>query len=160
MSLVTKAVWLLLPLVAACINHERELAHCDQIARAYFYDGEVISLDATLQGFSSYDTETQYSIFVCATQYMHPPLLQFTPRFAAGGEVTAELLKAKLRSGQDGRSTMHILEVFVEAQNQGVFRASSDPELMSLLVHSVDANKESPWHDRSARLLQEIEQQH
>jgi hypothetical protein len=158
MPLVTRIAWLPLLLVGACAGQDPELRLCGPIAREHFYDGERISTARTLEQFSSYDVETQYIIFVCATQYMHPPLLDFTGPFAAGGNVTAEFLKDELRQGQDGRSTMHILEVYVEAERQGTYRASEDVGLLRLLRDTVDSQEDSPWHDRSERLLEELEQ--
>jgi len=134
------------------------MSDCRQVAQTYFYDGDAISIEATLDGYSSYDLDTQFLIFRCATEYMHPPLMQFTPLFAGGGMSTARYLEGKLRQGQSSRTTMHILEVFADAQRQGAFDATQDPELMILLRQSVADHRGEPWHERSQRLLQEIEQ--
>jgi hypothetical protein len=139
--------------LCGCRSAFQNSEDCSVIARKYFQVGA----DQVMREFTNHDLETQYSIYLCATQYMHPPLLEFANRFASEGQGAADFLKAKLRKASDDRDIQDIARVFAEMKRQGTYDATADKELMVMLRKKVGAMKDPFWQGQAKIVLGRIE---
>ena|SRR3972149_832591 len=145
-------------LVAACEaprvrSATPELQSCPTLAITYFRK----PLKQTIAEFTSYGLETQYTIYLCGNQYMHPPALHLATQFASGGQRAAVFLKEKLSQMDDDATIRDIVRVFVEMQRQGTYDVKGDSLLIQLLNEKVRSIQDGYWQNFCRELMGEIE---
>lgn len=80
--------------------------------------------------FSEHDVETQYEIYTCAMNYVHPPLMGFSERLARNGARAVPTLRAKLNRATHELEVSNIILVFSGMQIRGHYDVASDDGLM------------------------------
>jgi hypothetical protein len=95
--------------------------------------------------FGSYDLETQYGIFICGNQGIHPPAIYLAEPFARGGEPAARFLQIKLSQAKDDPTIRDIVSVFVQMTRMGTYDVPGDSALMDLITVAVAGMKDDDW---------------
>lgn len=97
--------------------------------------------------FGSYDLDSQYQIFLCGNQVLHPPAIYLAEPFARKGRVAVPLLKAKLELADDDLTIRDIILVFSEMSRLGSYSVSKDADLMKLIRKKADGMHDPEWRD-------------
>ena len=100
--------------------------------------------------------ETQYSVYLCGTQYMHPPAKYLAEPLASQGEQMATFLRQKLIEHPDDVTTNGIVRVFDAMQWQGTYDVRGDTALMALLQEKVQAIRDPYWRGQTEVMLARI----
>lgn len=119
------------PAVAGCLRHVDPAAgNCQSVVEAYLH-GETQA--NTINRFASLELETQYRVYLCANQYMHPPILGLDRRFAAQGDRAATFLIDKLLATDHDATVGNIVMVFEEMSYMRSYDVRDDATLMQVL---------------------------
>ncbi|WP_157798683.1 hypothetical protein [Dyella ginsengisoli] len=95
--------------------------------------------------FDSYDLGSQYQIFICGNQVIHPPAIYLAESFAKEGGGAVPLLKTKLVQADDDLTVRDIVLVFAEMQRQRSYDVSKDADLVRLIVEKVNGIHDPEW---------------
>jgi hypothetical protein len=131
-------IWLLLFLLptVTCVSHLQK--RCEKYATGFFREPMTHQLDA----FTRYDLATQYEVFICGNQVIHPPATYLAQPFAKRGESVVPFLRNKLTEADDDRTIRDIIVVLTEMQRRDVYRVSDNRELMDLMNASINRMKD------------------
>lgn len=105
--------------------------------------------------FVDYEVTTQYEIYLCGNQVIHPPI-RYVDLFARQGEKAVGFLKTKLAQATHDLTIRDIVNVFHRMQRQKTYAVAHDRELMDLMTASVRKIKDDGWRDTSEKMLAEI----
>ena len=133
----------------------QQLRICPSLAKTYLAQSQA-ELD---KEFISHDLDTQYAIYICGNQYIHPPKIHLKTPFASQGKSAAMFLKEKLLASEISDSTVRdILLVFVEMTRQGTYDVRSDDGLMDVLVAKAGAVQHPQVRAYANELVKRIQQ--
>lgn len=133
-------------------TRSEELSECPTLARTYFAK----PLAQIEDEFLSHDMDTQYTIYICGNQYMHPPALYLAAPFASQGERAATFLERKLvEHPVDDATVRDILQVFVEMRVQRTYDLKSNEPLLNMLGARVRAIDDPELRANVTALLDE-----
>lgn len=150
-------ILLFIVLVASCkvyrfSSSNPELVACETLAATFFRN----PLKQRINEFKTHDLKTQYQIYLCGNQYMHPPAL-LAPEFALGGEPVANFLREKLLQTKVEATIRDIALVLVEMQRQDTYYVKGDGLLVQLLDEKIRSIQDDFWQKFCSDLLEEIE---
>lgn len=138
-------------LLASCNRAvDPDVRGCSRIAQTHLWDTK---LDAG--HFAAQDVRTQYEIYICASQYVHPPL-HFAEEFAAEGDQALPFLVEKLRRTDHDATKVGIIEVLVQMDRQGSADIAHNATVMALLRSKVDTIRDTDDKVRAEQLLARI----
>lgn len=106
-----------------------------------------------IEQFGSYDTKTQYDIFICGNQIIHPPAIYLARPFALEGEKVAKFLKKKLSQTKDDKTVRDIILVFMRMCILNSYDVSSNSELMSLIKDKAERIKDDDWRNVVEKMI-------
>jgi hypothetical protein len=142
-----KAIWLAAVAVAACVTgcmvtgpkDPAVRAQCPKLLDPWFHKapGDV---SARLP---SQSLETQYAVYLCGTQYVHPPAKYLAGTLASSGEPMVRFLRQKLNEHPDDLTVHDIVRVFEMMQWRRTYDVRADTPLMALLHERVQALDDS-----------------
>jgi hypothetical protein len=133
-----------------------ELGKCD------FWIGAFYSkpMAERIRTFRSYDLESQYEIFLCGNDVVHPPALYLAEPFGEEGAAAVPLLKAKLANAKGDLVIRDIIVVFREMKQRGTYDFSKDRELSELMIEKVRGMRYQGWKTIVQTDLNEILDSH
>ena len=102
-------------------------------------------LKEQLTQFGSYDVESQYDIFICGNQVVHPPATYLAGPFAMEGESVVHFLKTKLLQAKDDQTIRDVILVFTEMSRRKTYDVARNSDLMVLITDSVARIKDDDW---------------
>lgn len=101
--------------------------------------------------------DDKYVFYLCANQYVHPPMINLAPEFAKDGEVAIVFLKTKLKATDDDLVIRDIVMVFFAAYTLGIYDFESDHSLVEIVNAAVVRIKDDYWRqfvlDRLSEML-------
>ncbi|WP_155950980.1 hypothetical protein [Rhodanobacter sp. OR87] len=103
------------------------------------------SLRERIATFDSYDLGSQYEIFICGNQVIHPPAIYLAESFAKEGAAAVPLLKKKLAQADDDLTVRDIVLVFAGMQRQRSYDVSKDADLVRLIVEKLNGMHDPEW---------------
>jgi hypothetical protein len=107
-----RACLLLTPLLAGfpsdSLSQVDDLKSCPNLMRTFFEEPTTVRYAE----FLSYSLDAQFQIYICGTQYRHPPDFVLAQPFASQGQAAAQYLRPKLQSATRDRTIRDILLVF------------------------------------------------
>jgi len=133
-------------------QHTLSDSSCNSIAKTYFSK----PLKQTIQDFTGYALNTQYVIYICGNQHIHPPALYLAAPFASQGKKVVDLLSNKIASGVDDLTVRDILQVFVEMDRQKTYDVRSDEKVIETLTERVRNISDPRWKGYCEDLLRKI----
>lgn len=149
-------VALVVIVVAACVPVSRaegiDTKACSKLANTYFRK----PLKQTISEFTARDLESQYMIYICGNQYIHPPALHLAAPFASEGKPAALFLEQKLSAASSPSSIRDILNVYAEMQRQKTYDVKSNASLIQLLDTKISTIADSYWRDHCQGILNTI----
>ena len=146
----TAATLVCMVVAASCGRYDPALGDCNAVRSQY------PSFPA--ERWRTYDFETQYRVYMCANQGVHPHRGGET-LLAAGGAPMARFLAIKLEATDYDLTIENIITVFAVMQSMRTFDATTDPALMNLLerkVSSLARPEDRSVREWSERYLQTI----
>jgi hypothetical protein len=131
------------------------LRACPGLARTYFAHGtQVVERDI-----ASHDLDTQYTIYICGNQYMHPPWM-LTEGFVARGGTAASYLKRKLMDpGIPDPTVRDIVDVFADMARQSTYDVKGDSSLVALMESRSARIRAPEWRAYVQGKVREIRNQ-
>lgn len=150
---VTIAVIVLLLLVAGCYFSSRrpDGFDCSPWVKPFFWQ----PLKVREAEFVEYDVATQYDVYLCGNQVIHPPTM-YADLFARKGEKAVGFLKTKLSQATDDPTIRDIILVFNQMHRQKTYAVAHDRELMDLMTASVGKIEDAFWRDFAEEKLDEV----
>jgi len=153
----TIVVFFLGSLLSACTLLDRamlrdELDGCPDVAEQYLAPPD----DEAIRAFHTLDLSRQYQVFICASQYVRPPLSEFQVAFASGGDRVAEFLVQQLGSGVDDLTFRDIVYVFSAMQSQGTYDVASETLFLRWLEARAEAMGNPEWREHVTEVVQEL----
>lgn len=144
-------------MLSACsLVRPHELRRCPHWVETYFFSKSAQERQNQL---TSHDPDTQYEIYICGTQYMHPAVLDLVIPFASQGETAARLLRQKLSAQVISDATVRdIVQVFAAMARLQTYDVSNDESLMRLLETKVQAMRDPDSRAFANDLLEDIKQ--
>ena len=136
----TAALLLMAMIAGSCGRSDPELGNCSAVRAQY---GQVPGDEWT-----HYDLDTQYRIYLCNNQGVHPHK-GGGEVLARGGAEMAHFLARKLEATTYDLTIYDIVQVFAAMQTMRTFDATSDPSLMALIERKISPLNRS--EDRSIR---------
>jgi hypothetical protein len=106
--------------------------------------------------FEGYDLPTQYQIYLCGVQVVHPPALELANALANRGAVATPFLKEKLSSTSDEVTIRDLTMVFVQMTKNGTYDVRADEDLMRTLRVKVKSMN-GVWKETARAMLSDIE---
>lgn len=113
-------------------------------------------LKERIDTFGSYDLGSQYQIFVCGNQMIHPPAIYLDESFAKEGSSAVPLLRKKLIQADDDLTVRDIVLVLAEMNYQHAYNVAKDPGLVKLMVAKVNGMHDQEWKDIAQSKLDKI----
>jgi hypothetical protein len=147
-------VWILGSCVAWAKPPDVPSRVCKELSKTYFKQSRQ-EMNDSLAGL---DLERQYEIYVCGSQYIHPPILGLVKPFAAQGTPVVNLLRRKLVTVGGDLTVRDIVRVLVEMKRQQVVDARNDVELMGLLDARIEKMKSPEWREITRQMYLELAQ--
>ncbi len=126
---------------------------CRKLERTYFRN----PIRQTIREFSARPLADQYAIYLCGTQFIHPPALELAGPFAAQGPPAAAFLKGRLAATVEDLDVRDILQVFREMKRQHTYSAASDDSLMFLIRAKSGSISNPYWRDYVAAIVRELD---
>ena len=142
--------WLvvLCTLLSACAWLDRTLAGRSLAACPNLMDQYLVSQDdEAIEAFHRLDLSGQYEVYICSSQYVHPPAMGFVSAFAEGGERVAEFLVVQLASGVNDLTFRDIVRVFSEMRRQGTYDVGSESLFVRWLEARAEAISSPDWRE-------------
>lgn len=139
---------------ATCWAQGDKLMPCRELATTFFAK----SAQQMQDEFKAYELDMQFTIYICSTQYMHPPLLEFADWFAARGQPTADYLRDKLMHPTDDETTRDIVRVLAFMVIRRSYDVTGDLPLMRLLDSRIAGIVDSDVKAHSQMLLAQLRQ--
>jgi hypothetical protein len=127
---------------------------CKELSRTYFRQSQA----ELMNSLASLDLEKQYVIYLCGSQYKHPPILSLVKPFASQGQPVVDMLRSKVGTSRSDLTVRDILRVFVEMKRQKIFDARNDADLMRLLDERVQEMKSEEWREIARGMCSELAQ--
>lgn len=126
---------------------------CSEFTKPFFWQPPEVQKSKFLE----YDLETQYALFICGNQVIHPPTIYLAEPFARQGPKLVSFLEGKLTTAGDDLTIRDIILVFEEMHRQRTYNVYRDDRLMQLMATRVKGMKDPGWQDTCLRSLQEIQ---
>jgi hypothetical protein len=98
-----------------------------------------------IETFGGYNIETQYEIFICGNQKIHPPALYLAGPFASQGEKAVDFLKVKLYETKDDHTIRDVIVVFDMMCVLDTYDVANNSELMRLIKKKAGIIKDDDW---------------
>ena len=123
------------------VSDEVKSGQCHKWTNTFFR----IPTKEQIEKFGSYDIETQYEIFICGNQTIHPPAIYLARPFALQGEKAADFLKVKLYETKNDHTIRDVILVFETMCVLNTYDVASDSELIRLFKNKTEIIKNDDW---------------
>jgi len=102
-----------------------------------------------MSDFARFPVDTQYAVYLCGNQIIHPPAMHLATPFAAEGAAIVPLLRQKLSQARDDVTIRDIVRVLTQMQVQKTYDVRGDRQLMELMNSSIAGMRDPEWPHHS-----------
>jgi hypothetical protein len=95
--------------------------------------------------FQNYDIESQYAIYICGNQIVHPPAIYLAKAFAMEGKEVVDFLSAKLINAKDDLTIRDIILVFRYMHWLKTYDVLGDKHLVDHIIESSERVQDEEW---------------
>lgn len=103
---------------------------CDRLISSFFMK---LNAEQRQEEFAHFDIDTQYSIYICGNQKVHPPTVYLAESFSKEGKKIIPFLTDKLLSTKSDSSIRDIIYIFGWMQRLKIYDVASDGVLIDLI---------------------------
>jgi hypothetical protein len=139
--------------LARSCPQEVEGFDCSAYSKSFF----ALPRDARIKAFDSYDLETQYHLYLCGGEVVHPAMVELADPLAAKGPEAADLLRGKIIQTKNDHVINEIVLVFRLMKRRETFDVASDSSLMESIRSKVGTMQNSGLRRVTLGFLREIE---
>jgi hypothetical protein len=126
--------------------------NCSQFSNIYFG----MSYDERLAEIEDYDLEKKYAVYICGTQYIHPPIFYLAEPLAKEGERAVSFLKERLIEANSDYTVLDILRVFAEMNRLKTYHVSQDKVFIRSIEEVVATITDQALKEMSEHYLKKI----
>jgi hypothetical protein len=123
--------------------------NCDQWTTTFFRE----PMPKQMSDFARFPVDTQYAIYLCGNQIIHPPAMHLGTPFAAEGGAVVPFLKQKLSQARDDITIRDIVRVFTQMQVQKTYDVIGDRELITLMNSSIAKMRDPGWRQVTQNMI-------
>jgi len=110
-----------------------------------------------LAHFRKYDLGTQYTLYLCGMQSIHPPALYLAEPLAKRGAEAVNIVKNDLAETHDDLRIRDLVFLIVEIDKVGTYDVRHDAELLRTIRESVSRIRDRHWKETTEEMLARLE---
>ena len=126
---------------------------CDRLISSFFMKLNAVERQ---EQFSHLDIDTQYSVYICGNQKVHPPTVYLAESFSRQGKKIIPFLTDKLLSTKSDHSIRDIVYIFGWMQRLKIYDVASDVALIELINNKTSEIHNEFWREHVKKEVAEI----